>query len=192
MFWYFCYVNNQIKTTAENLTTQPGSVPSVHTDSLSNFVAFIENGTKLKLTTPSMKRFRKLPQVPTHITNTKDIQRPWRLLWKATEPKLLGVATPLSTVELVEAFWLSLLGKLTDSTGWFSYSIHSHCICNGLYYLHYIYMYPSWRWGREKYLQEEIMNLEKGEKRGKEFDSICQENNQSLPLSFKSKYRYAN
>ena len=34
------------------------------------------------------------------------------------------------------SLWLSLLGKLTNSTGWFSYSIHSHCICNGLYF-HY-------------------------------------------------------
>ena len=54
VFWYFCYVNNQIKTTTENLPTQPCCVPGVRTDSPSKFVAFVENGTKLKLTTLSM------------------------------------------------------------------------------------------------------------------------------------------
>ena len=44
------------KTTTENLPTQPCCVPGVRTDSLSKFVAFIENGTKLKLTTPSMTK----------------------------------------------------------------------------------------------------------------------------------------
>ena len=54
VFWCFCYVNNQIKTTTENLPTQPCCVPGVRTDSPSKFVAFVENGTKLRLTTPSM------------------------------------------------------------------------------------------------------------------------------------------
>ena len=70
----------------------------------------------------------------THIIYTKTTQRPWRLLWKATA-KTFGRCHTI----VVEAFWLSLLGKLTNSTGWFSYSIHSHCICNGLYF-HYIHV----------------------------------------------------
>ena len=61
VFWYFCYVNNQIKTTTENLPTQPCCVPGVRTDSLSNFVAFVENGTKLNLPTPSMASMQFFP-----------------------------------------------------------------------------------------------------------------------------------
>ena len=65
VFRYFCYVNNQIKTTTENLPTQPHCVPGVLTDSLSNFVAFIENGMKLKLTMPNMQKIRHpLPWLP--------------------------------------------------------------------------------------------------------------------------------
>ena len=83
----------------------------------------------------------------------------------------MGVATPLSTVELVEAFWLSLLGKLTDSTGWFSYSIHSHCICNGLYLLPPLYIYIS----ELKMRKREILargNNESGKKKKKEVKTL--------------------
>ena len=55
VFRYFCYANNQIKTTTENLPTEPSCVRGVPTDSLSKFMAFVENGTKLKLTMPSKK-----------------------------------------------------------------------------------------------------------------------------------------
>ena len=50
----FQNVNNKIKTTTENLPTQAGCVPGIPTDFLSKSLVFVENGTKLNLTTPSM------------------------------------------------------------------------------------------------------------------------------------------
>ena len=50
----FQNVNNKIKTTTENLPTQAGCVPGIPTDFLSKSLVFVENGTKLNLTTQSM------------------------------------------------------------------------------------------------------------------------------------------
>ena len=40
-------VNIKIKTSTENLPTQPGCVPAIHTDILSNFVEFVQYVTFL-------------------------------------------------------------------------------------------------------------------------------------------------
>ena len=42
-FLFTCrYVNTRIKTSTENLPTQPGSVLAIRTDILSNFVEFVQ------------------------------------------------------------------------------------------------------------------------------------------------------
>ena len=52
-YFDFCLHNKNIKTT-ENLPRLPGCVPGIHTYISSKFVAFVENGMKLKLTMPNM------------------------------------------------------------------------------------------------------------------------------------------
>ena len=49
-----CYVNTRIKTSTENLPTQPGSVLAIRTDILSNFVEFVQYVTFLARTEASM------------------------------------------------------------------------------------------------------------------------------------------